>query len=349
MALTREAGMVAVAPAMPMKLIEPRDGGAATVPTAAGNAWGIEAVGAHTSPFSGKGVVVAVLDTGIDANHPAFPSTGLTLIQQDFTGEGLIDQHGHGTHCAGTVFGRDVQNTRIGVARGVGKALIGKVIGQRGGSSDRIAQAILWAVTSGANVISMSLGIDFPGYVAALQAAGMPAEMATTRGLEGYRQNVQLFERLAALVRAQAAFGQPAMLVAAAGNESRRDLRPDFEVAVSPPAVSEGFVSVGALQKSAAGLSVARFSNTFANVSGPGVDVLSAWPGTGLRSLSGTSMATPHVAGVAVLWAEKILSSRPLNSTKWTARLIGSAATGGFQAGFDPADVGAGLVQAPQS
>jgi subtilisin family serine protease len=81
-------------------------------------------VGADTSPFSGDGIVVAVLDTGIDASHPAFE--GVDIVQKDFTGEGVGDQHGHGTHCAGTIFGRTSEGTRIGVAPGVKKALIGK-------------------------------------------------------------------------------------------------------------------------------------------------------------------------------------------------------------------------------
>ena len=106
---------------------------------------------------------MAVLDTGIDAAHAAF--AGVSIVERDFTGEGNGDQHGHGTHCAGTIFGRDVQNTRIGVAPGVTKAFIGKVLGTNGGASDEIVNAIQWAVDQGAHVISMSLGMDFPGFV----------------------------------------------------------------------------------------------------------------------------------------------------------------------------------------
>ena len=138
------------------------------------------------------------------------------------------------------------------------------------------------------------------------------------------------------------------MIVAAAGNESRRDENPDFEIAVSPPAVAEGVVSVAALGEGDQGLTVAPFSNTGANVSGPGVRIVSARAGGGLTAMSGTSMATPHVAGLAVLWAERIASIAPLNALQLTSRLIGSATTDGLQAGFDPSDVGAGLVLAPQ-
>jgi subtilisin family serine protease len=79
--------------------------------------WGVRAIRADMSPYSGEGVIVAVLDTGIDAAHPAF--AGMELVQRDFTGAGNGDVHGHGTHCAGTIFGRDVDGLRV-VAVGAG-------------------------------------------------------------------------------------------------------------------------------------------------------------------------------------------------------------------------------------
>lgn len=343
--LARGADVVAVAPVIPMKLIEPLD--APVQPAATGPTWGVTAVGADTSPFTGSGVVVAVLDTGIDATHPAF--TGVTLVQEDFTGEGNGDQHGHGTHCAGTIFGRPLGGTRIGVAPGVTRALVGKVIGTQGGSSESIVRAIQWAADKGAHVISMSLGMDFPGLVAQLQGEGYPPELATSLALEGYRANVQLFERLASLVRALGGFQQATVTVAAAGNESQRDVNPDFEIAVSPPAVAEGVISVAALGQTPQGLKVADFSNTGANLSGPGVGVFSAWKNGGTRTISGTSMATPHVAGAAALWAENIMTMGPLTGLQLTSRLIASATFAGLAPGFDPTDVGAGLVRAPQA
>ncbi len=125
-ALTEKKDVLAVAPSIPMKLIAPLDVG--VTPAADDLAWGVKAVGADTSPLTGNGIVVAVLDTGIDKNHPAF--AGVQIIEKDFTGEGNGDQHGHGTHCAGTIFGRTTDGKRIGVAPGVNKALIGKVLGQ---------------------------------------------------------------------------------------------------------------------------------------------------------------------------------------------------------------------------
>lgn len=349
-AVARNRDVVAIAPAMPMRLIEPFDVAEAAAAAAGKTAWGIRAVKADTSPFSGKGIVVAVLDTGIAKDHDAFQ--GVEIVEEDFTGSGNGDTHGHGTHCAGTIFGRDVNGTRIGVARGIKKALIGKVLGGNGGGSDVIIDAMNWALNNGANVISMSLGIDFPGYVEHLvKNMNFPPALATTRALEAYRMNVQLFERMASLVRAMAQIRQPCLIVAAAGNESRRDADQDFEISVSPPAVSEGNVSVAAVgEGTGAGFTVAGFSNTGAILSGPGVGILSAKPAskTGLVLMSGTSMATPHVAGVAALWAEKLKSMGQLTLTGWNGKLTGSAVTEGFANPFDPSDVGAGMVQSPQ-
>ena len=344
--VARSRDVVAVAPVVPMKLIAPVPLNVPADPLQAGPTWGVQAVGADTSPFTGRGVVVAVLDTGIDPLHPAF--AGVALERRNFTDAGDDDQHGHGTHCAGTIFGRAVDGTRIGVATGVERAMIGKVLGGNGGGSDTIVQAIQWAIAGGANVISMSLGIDFPGFVSELTARGVPLELATSMALEGYRANVLLFERLASLIKAQNSFLQAALLVAAAGNESRREVSAEFEIAVSPPAVADGVVSVAALGRGANGLTIADFSNVGARVSGPGVGVLSAKPGGGLQSMNGTSMATPHVAGVAALWAEKLRSAGQFNGQLLADRLVGSATLDGIQAGFDPQDVGAGLVRAPQ-
>jgi subtilisin family serine protease len=337
--------VLAIAPVIPMKLIEPIGHPLAVeAPAAPPLAWGISAVGANTSPYTGSNVVVAVLDTGIDRNHPRF--AGIKIKEKDFTGEGNGDHHGHGTHCAGTIFGRDLNGSRIGVAPGISKVLIGKVLGGSGGSSADLVNAMYWALQNGANVISMSLGIDFTALRETLLAQGLPPVAATSRALESFRATVHFFEKMAGVIQSGNPFFQPCIVVAAAGNESNR---PQYEIAVSPPAVSEGFISVAAVGESPAGYSTAPFSNTGANVSGPGVDILSAAPGGEYAQMSGTSMATPHVAGVAALWYEKQRSAGELMPGMLSTRLMGSAHGRDFAPGQDSFDVGLGMVRAPQA
>jgi subtilisin family serine protease len=120
---------------------------------------------------------------------------------------------------------------------------------------------------------------------------------------------------------------------------------------VSIPAAAEGVVSVGALAEGdGGGLTLAPFSNTYPQISAPGVDVLSAEAGsTGLVAFNGTSMATPHVAGVVALWWEEVLAS-PVPSTASTvlARAVAHADPTVISSAVDVADRGVGLVRAPQ-
>ena len=262
---TRDPGILDLARTMPTRLIAPMESDAAVT---AGPTWGIKAIGADQCSADGRDVLTCVLDTGIDAGHPAF--AGMDLVQKDFTGKGNGDVQGHGTHCAGTVFGRDVDGTRIGVAPGVSRALIGKVLDDEGGGeSDMLFNAMLWASSLNAKVLTMSLGLDFPGLSKKLTARGYPVDLATSIALEGYRANLRVFDNLMDLIASRAAFNGGMVIVAASGNESKRQKNPKYEVSASVPAAAKGIVSVGALGRTGKGLQVADFSNTNPMLSAP--------------------------------------------------------------------------------
>jgi subtilisin family serine protease len=343
---------------IPARLVTPR-------PTPGGRhgkavekvAWGVVAVGADKSPYSGQGVKVGVLDTGINLSHPAFAD--VKLVCENFTEDkNPADAHGHGTHVAGTLFGRLKGGPRIGVAPGINSALIGKVLDEKGqGTTAGILRGMEWAERQGARIIVISLGFDFPELVKELKEEdGLPEPAAVSCALELYRANLRLFDAMSANFKARTALGGGALVIAAAGNESDRDATVPYEVFAGPPAVADGFVAVSALARSStavSGFAVAPFSNAGADVSAPGVAVLSAALKDGLVSYDGTSMATPHVAGVAALWTEKLIteaeadkSTPAVTPSLIRAMLIGHAR---YLRGLDPDAVGRGLVVAPQA
>ena len=277
--------------------------------------WGLQAVGAQLSTATGAGIRVAVLDTGFDLVHPDF--AGREITTKSFVpGESAQDGHGHGTHCVGTSCGP--REPGDGPGYGIASAAeiyAGKVLSDEGSGSDGgILSGIAWAVAHGCSVVSMSLG-----------AATQPGQPFS-----------RTFERVA--IRAMA---QGTLIVAAAGNES--DRRSGRIAPVGHPANCPSILAVGAVDAAEA---VAWFSCGTVDrigsvdVVGPGVDVLSSWP-LPLRHnrISGTSMATPHVAGVAALIAQAT------GARAWAlwARLTQSA----VRQPLLSTDVGSGLVQAP--
>jgi subtilisin family serine protease len=359
----RDPRVLAMGADMPVQLIAPLEahddanpGGTPAPTRAATPTWGLEAVNApaaHAAGFTGAGVCVAVIDTGIDPHHPAFAHLKPTLM--DFTGDqaqagSAPDENGHGTHCAGTIFGTHPSQT-IAVAPGVTDILIGRVLDAGGhGGSAAVFKALQWAQQQGANVVSMSLGFDFPGMSAKLQKDGWPPELAASTALEAYRQNLRVFDKLMGLFKSLADMQSAPLVVAAAGNESRRDSDPRFRIAASLPSAAEDVVSVAALERAADGYAVAGFSNSMATVSGPGVSILSARMGTqGYKRLNGTSMACPHVAGVAALWWQAMVQAGlDPNPAQVARRLLTTCRLSGLGMGArDRVDIGDGLVQAP--
>ena len=278
--------------------------------------WGLQATRVAESKFTGKGVKVAVLDTGFDLGHPDF--AGRSVTSKSFiNGEQVQDGHGHGTHVIGTACGPRVpgQLPRYGVAYEA-DIFAGKVLSNAGSGSDSgILAGINWAMTNGCSVISMSLG-----------AGTQPGQAFS-----------QIFETVA-----KRALAAGSLIVAAAGNESSR---PGIISPVGHPANCPSILAVGAVDPQ---LQVAVFSCGGINPSGgqvdiaaPGVAVRSSWPRPLLyRSLQGTSMATPHVAGIAALHKQ----ANPAMSGGTLGWLLLQSAR---RLTLATRDVGSGLAQAP--
>ena len=280
--------------------------------------WGTGAVHALDSPYTGKDIKIAILDTGIDANHPDF--VGRAIVTKSFVeGEGAEDGQGHGTHCAGTACGkgRTPGIQRYGVAEDA-TLYVGKVLNNAGYGAERfILDGMRWAVAEGCEIISMSLGSPV-----------QPGQSYNT-----------LYERIAS-----AALENGTLILAAAGNDANRSF--GVIAPVGSPANAPSILAVGAVDPL---YKPCYFSNGGINPGGGEIDLVA--PGAGIfssvprpqlyKTLDGTSMACPHVAGVAALWAESdpALRGRAL----WDA-LVKNARP----LPYTVRDVGAGLVSAPK-
>lgn len=281
--------------------------------------WGLQAIGissAQEAGHTGAGVRVAVLDTGFDLGHPDFVDR--TVIAESFIrDESPHDAHGHGTHCIGTACGP--WETDAGRGYGVApetEIYAGKVLGDDGSGSDAsILAGIDWALQHDCQVISMSLGAD-------VRDVHPPYVVAGRRALE-----------------------RGSVIIAAAGNNALRSSR-DLGF-VGAPANSPHIMAVAAVDTA---LRVADFSARSlphdggeVDLAGPGVDVWSSWTGVErYRSISGTSMAAPHVSGIAAL----ISGATGARGQQLWNEVVGHArAITGEQA----EDVGAGLARVPDS
>ncbi|MES9508703.1 S8 family serine peptidase [Streptomyces sp. NPDC000609] len=276
----------------------------------------VHAPEAWAEGYDGKGTKVAVLDTGVDAEHPDLVSR--VAASKNFTdSDSTADRQGHGTHTASTVGGSGAASDgrKKGVAPGT-DLLIGKVLNDSGsGASSWIIAGMQWAVDQQADVVSMSLG--------------NPAIGDCTDPLaEAAKQLSQSTHTL---------------FVVAAGNAG------SGTETVSSPGCAPGVLTVGAVDRddTTAWFSsrgpVAVTHTLKPEIAAPGVDISAANAGGrgvyAYQTMSGTSMATPHVAGAAAI----VRQAHP----DWTAQqikaaLVSSARTGGKVAGAD--QTGAGVL-----
>ncbi len=276
--------------------------------------WGLEAILVPPSALTGAGIKVAVLDTGFDDTHPDFQGRAVTK-KLFASNSSENDTHGHGTHCIGTACGplRPTSGPRYGIAFEA-EIFAGKVLGDDGFGTDRsIIAGMDWAVEQGCHIISMSLG-------AAVDLGDGPND--------DYEQIGKVCLDAGTLV------------VAAAGNESAR---PGRIAPIGSPANASTIMAVAAVNRE---FGIASFSCGGMNpgqdvdLAAPGVDILSTAPGGGFARMDGTSMATPHVAGVAALLAQSDATFR--GWALWT-RLLQLTS----RLNLPARDVGRGLLQAP--
>lgn len=343
---------IAVAADMPIALIEPESSDDDTLETAQGEgvSWGVLEVAEKADVNAGTNVKVAVLDTGIDQSHSAFAGVEFTSenYSDSITAE---DLNGHGTHCAATIFGRDTNGVRIGVARGVREVFSAKVLNDAGvGSSKGMVQAIQAAHHWGANVISLSAGIDFPKMVESLEFQGYHRKEAVSRGLAQFRDTVRMFDAVSSLLaRPNTISVAGSVFVAAAGNSSRRNNPENYCIDVEVPAASTDVVSVGSVRRSDIGFAIADSSCVNPTMSAPGVGIVSAKIGGGLVASSGTSMAAPHVAGLSVLWWESLPPTIMQNKAQIVvASLLNSCISRANPLPLSGRDFGAGVPMSPE-
>nr|WP_306010541.1 S8 family peptidase [Bacillus sp. MMSF_3328] len=276
----------------------------------------LEAQSLWEQGYEGDGVVVAVLDTGVEKDHPDLKDR--IIGGKNFTDDGkpeeYFDFNGHGTHVAGTIAATNKNAAGVvGVAPGV-KLLICKVLDAQGsGYFSWIAEAIRYASNwTGPNgekvrVISMSLGgpDEVPDLRKAIQEAN-DKEIA---------------------------------VVVAAGNEGD-DKEDSFEY--SYPGNYNEVIEVAA---STLDNKLAPFSNNNQEVDviAPGVDVLSTWPGKKYARISGTSMATPHVAGALALLIQ--MGEKEFNRKLTEAEIYALLVKRTVALGYKKSSEGHGLIR----
>ncbi len=239
----------------------------------------------------GNGIKIAVIDSGCDIHHPSLKDNIVGV--RNFTDEDgknrdiVVDRVGHGTHVIGTICANTKGET-IGVAPN-SQIYVLKAIDRTGsGKLNWVINAIYYAIEQKVDIISMSLGMS------------------------------QSFDKLERAIKE--AISKNIIVVCAAGNDGNGDYE-DFEY--SYPAAYVDVISVGAVDKKG---NIASFSNAnqTIDVVAPGVDILSTYPENKFATLSGTSMATPHVTGCLALlknWSKEEFQ-RDLTQEELYAQLI---------------------------
>lgn len=246
--------------------------------------WNITLVKANQvwSRVTGRGVKVAIIDTGVDDNHPDLSVAGGASFVPGNTS--WDDDQGHGTHCAGIVGARNNAVGVVGVAPDCSLYAV-KVMrptpdGRASGQLSWILAGMGWAVQNGMDVASMSLGSN-------VSTADAPCILAYQRAAQNLINN-------------------GCIVISSSGNNGQRS-----NPWVGQPARCPGFMAVAAVDRNR---NLAAFSSRGpaslgalggVEISAPGVSVNSTFPGGGYRPMSGTSMACPHVAGAAALLKEQ--------------------------------------------
>jgi subtilisin family serine protease len=262
------------------------------------HAWGLDKTGALAcwGAFGarGKGVQVAVLDTGVNAQHPDLAARVKKFAE--IGGNGKIarqgvrearDEGGHGTHVCGTIAGGRASGRWIGMAPEV-DLLACKVLGRTGGYDSQIIAGIEWAITNGADIINMSLG--------------------------GVSWDPDVLDTYSGAILA--AHNAGALVVAAIGNEGQQTSGSPgndvFALAVGATDIMDGVAAFSGgrtqvIQKSSyVDAAALPFVYSKPDLCAPGVDVYSAVGKSSWGYESGTSMACPHVAGAAALLLSRI-------------------------------------------